>query len=385
MKNLCRHSAAALAILALIAPLSAGEIPPRTESGQMLAAPAELGDRGEIYHVSAGEDAQLVITSDAQLQRTLVTCRRVVGYFATPFELQDGEPPLLVGALRIPVASLFSGSDGFDQLLRSPAMLDAAKYPEMTVELTGVQDARRLSGGDRDPVAYEMTLKGVLSVKDKAIELSAPAKLTLLPFTWRTMSRFPGDLMTLRTSFELKLADLAVQKPDRSWNDKLTDAVKVDVFLLANTVPPEKSLDPKITRQQLVKHLKYLTLIRDFNQPAEGYAWGRRLLADPATEAEALNRLAMDTLLEDGIRTRDLDFALAAARRASEMKKDADAAILDTVALAHFRRGDPKQAATWQRKAVEALGEAREAEDFKKRLAEYEAAAGAMPDGAATR
>ena len=42
-------------------------------------------------------------------------------------------------------------------------------------------------------------------------------------------------------------------------------SVGVSIFLLCNTVSPDKNLDPKFKRDQYAKHLRFLTLLRDFN------------------------------------------------------------------------------------------------------------------------
>ena len=64
-----------------------------------------------------------------------------------------------------------------------------------------------------------------------------------------------------------------------------------------------------------------------------------------------LNMVAWETALS-GDKT-DLDLALRAAQRASELTEDEDSAILDTVARVHYELGDLSTAIEWQRKAVE--------------------------------
>src|SRR5262245_48646453 len=87
----------------------ADDVPRRSEAGQTLVAPKNDLDRGDIYHIYGGEDAQIVITSDAQLQRIVATTRRTVGYFVAPFDRGPNDPPILTGCGRIPVASLDCG------------------------------------------------------------------------------------------------------------------------------------------------------------------------------------------------------------------------------------------------------------------------------------
>ena len=49
----------------------------------------------------------------------------------------------------------------------------------------------------------------------------------------------------------------------------------------------------------------------------------------------------------------DLDLALRAAKRASELTNHKSASILDTVARVHFERGELREAIEWQQKAAD--------------------------------
>ena len=68
------------------------------------------------------------------------------------------------------------------------------------------------------------------------------------------------------------------------------------------------------------------------DDPARGYDYGHKLLEEYWDDAGILNQIAWYTTTKEAIKTRDLDFAMKAAKRASELKDDEDAAILDTVA-----------------------------------------------------
>src|ERR1043165_10245575 len=90
------------AYMAALTGLSCGvaqgaDVPPRSDAGQTLVAPKADLDRGDIYHIYGGEDAQVVVTSDAQLQRIVATSRRTVGYFVAPFDRGPNHPPIVSG------------------------------------------------------------------------------------------------------------------------------------------------------------------------------------------------------------------------------------------------------------------------------------------------
>lgn len=340
------------ACIAVLSIAAAAEVPPRSESMITLVPPASHLDAGDIYHIYPGEDTQITIGSTAQLQRTVVVNRRAVGYFVVPFDRAADAAPISGGAIRIPVASLDAGATAYNDLCT--AMLDAAAHPEITYEITGVRDAKKVSAAGA-PEEFSLTATGQLTVKGKPIEHTASLRITLLPFTWRTMARYPGDIITMQTSFELKLADLGLEKPGREWADRMADSLTLEVFLCANNVPPDKSLDPNIKQPANVQHNRFLALLRDFNQPDKAYELGRSLLTEFERDAVALNRLAFDTVAEDGIRTRDLAFALKAAERANAVSERKSAQFLDTLARVHFERRELADAVKCSQAALEKL------------------------------
>lgn len=317
------------------------ETPPRGESGQTLVPTKTDLDAGDIYHIYPGEDTQISIMSDARLQRTVVACRRVVGYFVAPFDRGPDDPPISAGYGRLPAASLDCGISGYRDVYLSAAMLDAEQFPEITFRILKVTEVKRTSG-PKPPEEFSLTLETELRIKDRAVVVRAPAEVRLIPFTFRSMARYPGDLLTLRASFTLPLADLGLKKPDPQWQDRMGDEMKFEIFLLANTVPPDKSLDPAIKQPLNVRHLRMMTELRDFDRPDAAYPLARALLKDAWDDAPALNRIALDIATEDGIRRRDFQLALDAARRACELA--GDRAFVDTRARVEALMGAPSTA-----------------------------------------
>lgn len=373
--------------------VQADEVPPRAASGQTLVIPAEQVELGEVYHVAPGTGTQLLWTSDAPLLRITSSCSRVVGYVVAPFDLEADRPPLLAGAFRVPVASLRSGVRDQDDVLHGPTALNVAEYPEITLRISGVSDAK-FTGEDKQRKSYTLTATAELTVKDTTVTVELPLQMTFVPFTWATMPVNLGDFVILRTHFDVKLADLGVQLSPRPNPDFQTEAVTLDWFLLCSLAPPDKNIDPAIKHEHYRGQLRLLTLLRDFDDPDKGYAFGRELArslwdepsgpnrdreggstgvppapgsagvppAEPnrdregaVVRAKALDRLASAVLTEDGIRTRDFAFVLELARRANELTAHQDPALLHTLARAYWDRGEPEPALKWIRQAVEHL------------------------------
>ncbi len=89
-------------------------------------------------------------------------------------------------------------------------------------------------------------------------------------------------------------------------------------------------------------------------------------------EAGALNWFSWQILTVEGLEHRNLDLALELARRGVELTESKDANIVDTLARAHYEKGDLKEAIKLQRKAVAIDGEN---EQLGETLEKYEAEA----------
>ena len=366
-------TAVSLVLLMYGSVFAAPDVPARSKGGQTLAVPQEQLDLGEIYYVTPGEDSQLVCTSDAPLQHVAAVCNRVVGYVVAPFDAPEDRPPLLAGAFRIPAVSLRTASKQTDEMLRSPTMLNADKYPEITFRITGVSGSK-LVGEDGGRKNYTLNVAGQLTVKDKTVDLELPVRLSVIPFTWKTMGRSVGELLTMRTRLDLKLADLGLQKPSPAHNEMIADEISVDVFLMCNTVTPEINLDPKIKREDHLKQLQILTQVRDFNDPDKGYELARGFVREIWDDAQALNRLAWALLTEDDIQTRDLSLSLKAAQRANELTEFKDPVLLNTLARAWANKAEWDNAVKWARQSVDNLGSTPPdvAADIRAALQRYE-------------
>jgi thiol-disulfide isomerase/thioredoxin len=95
---------------------------------------------------------------------------------------------------------------------------------------------------------------------------------------------------------------------------------------------------------------------------------------------DMLNQIAWSIAI-DTSEQRDLNLAVKAAQRASELREHKDAAILDTLARAHYEQGNLDKAIEWQRKAVAQAEERDEIVATLKRYEDEKTAAAAPPAG----
>jgi thiol-disulfide isomerase/thioredoxin len=93
-------------------------------------------------------------------------------------------------------------------------------------------------------------------------------------------------------------------------------------------------------------------------------------------DAQALNEIAWTIVDPDGdVEKKDLDLALKAAEKADEFSGHKDPAIMDTLALTLFLKGDVNKALEIQQKAVDLADDQMKAE-LEGRLAKFKKAAG---------
>ena len=350
----CRMVVVPAVVLTFVTAGALAEVPPRSAGGQALVVPEEHLDLGEVYHVTPGAGTQLMWTSEAPLMRVTATCNRVVGYVVAPFDMDEGQAPLLAGALRIPAASLSTGSAQYDREFHGPEALRAAEYPEITICIKSVSDVK-LIGEENGRKSHTLNVTGEFTVKDTTTAVEMPMRLTLVPFTWQTMNVTLGDFLVLRAQFDVKAEGLGLEPPNERNRDFRAEAIRFDVYLLCSTVSPERNIDPSIKTEHYLRQLQFLTLLRDFKDVERAYELGRKYMREIWDDAQALNRLVTAVLTEEGIETRDLAFALKAARRANELAELKDPGLLDTLAQVYYQRGDAESALKWIRQAEEHL------------------------------
>ena len=125
-------------------------------------------------------------------------------------------------------------------------------------------------------------------------------------------------------------------------------------------------------------YTKYMLLAKT-GPKEKASAWGQQIVAGPLAKLpQALHLLAwgiVDPKAKPGAAGRDLDTALAAATKADELTAHGDPSILDTLARAHFWKGDVTQAIELQKAAVAAAKSEGDKAELQRTLDEYLASA----------
>jgi len=339
-----------LVLLCLVSPTGwAAEVAPRSASGQTLQVPQEVTDLGETYYLLPGVGTQFSWQTDAPMLRLDAACDRVVGFLVAPFELQEDQSPLLAGQMRVPVASLSTGYETDDAMLHG--LLGREACPEILLSLVSAGPAREVREKD---FIQQCTLDLVmdLTVNGTTVRFTSPAELALLPFANATQRFSPSDLITLRSKTTVALADLGIKDQDPGF---VGTEVEIELYFMGTTIPPEKNLDPRTRDEIHVKQLMFLTQVRDFNDPENGYEIGRSLLSQIWQDPRLLNDFAWLVLTDEHIRRRDLALVDQAIQRANDLTGYKDATCLHTLARLHYERGDLDGALRYARLAVDNL------------------------------
>jgi hypothetical protein len=344
----------AFSLVTVASVVAMADVPDRSAGRQTLIVPEKDLELGEIYYVIPGAGTQLTWEEDAPLLRSVATCNRVVGYSIAPFELEDGVPPLLGGALRIPVASLGTGYEHLDAALHGADRLDREQFPEILVSFVSAGPATDVTReNNREACAFKLT--GDLAVKGKTVRFEAPARLALLPFAQATQQFSPSDLLMLRTEFDVALSDLGIAAASPLGEGFAGTTVHLELYLMGTTVHPDRNFDPRIEPELYVKHLAFMTQLRDFDDPMGAYPQGYALLKEIWDDGRMLNDLAWDVLTDEHVQRRDLELVRQAAERANALSEHKDPIHLSTLARLCYEQGDLDGAVKWSQKAVENL------------------------------
>jgi tetratricopeptide (TPR) repeat protein len=133
------------------------------------------------------------------------------------------------------------------------------------------------------------------------------------------------------------------------------------------------AVDPLRYDEYAVKKMNILLfLIKDYDA---GYALAGKLVdGSLKDEPQFLNGLAWTILDDASVAKRDYDLAFRAASRANELTAGKDPVILNTLARAHFEKGDVAKAVEYQTTAVSLVQDENQKKDLTARLEKYQGA-----------
>lgn len=119
------------------------------------------------------------------------------------------------------------------------------------------------------------------------------------------------------------------------------------------------------------KAQRFLIMVGLGDRVDEGYAYGRAVAKDHATEANTMRLLARAVLAAPYTRRRDVEFGLECAEAADRLSEGKDPKAADALALAWFSKGDAGKAIEHEARAVALEQSAKQRREYERVLERY--------------
>lgn len=133
-------------------------------------------------------------------------------------------PGATKGKIVVAANSLTVPNKMMNEHLFSPMWLDVEKYPDITFEVKELKNVKTEGEITRGDAVGTFTLHGVTK------EMTVPVKLTYLPGKLgQRVPNMKGDLLVVRTTFELKRSDFNINAGN--GNDKVSDEINLSLSI----------------------------------------------------------------------------------------------------------------------------------------------------------
>lgn len=166
----------------------------------------------------------ITFVSEADLETIHGVTHQVVGQVTVN---KDGTGA--TGRLSIGVEHMRTGIDLRDEHLRSDQWLDAARYPEITLELISATE-------DKDKRTWNW--RGNLTIKSQTREVSGSARIRAIP-TDVGAALGAGEWVRVRTELSVRLSDYGIKIPEQI-GPKVSEVWSIGVDLYGTTVDPRR-------------------------------------------------------------------------------------------------------------------------------------------------
>ncbi len=178
--------------------------------------------QAKTFKVGAGNATQQLaqVQSDTEFEAFSGRTDKVTGSISFDPTKKTGS-----ATIKVDVASIDTGIALRNEHMRDKGWLDAAGHPEITFTTTKVAHV----SGDRYRVTGKFTMKGVT----KTITVNATVKHVKESEATKA-ARFKGDVLQVRTSFNVKLADYGVQIPAQA-KGKVAETVQISLTVYGQT------------------------------------------------------------------------------------------------------------------------------------------------------
>jgi len=133
----------------------------------------------------------------------------------------------LKGKIIVSVSSMATGIKLRDEHLRSANWLNASKFPDIVFEIKSVENVKQSSDNK-----LEFKVRGNFTLHGITKEIIADSEATYLDENEQTQKRAPGDLLGIRSKFNVKLSDYGVN--NQVIGNKVAENIEVSVNIVGS-------------------------------------------------------------------------------------------------------------------------------------------------------
>ncbi len=179
---------------------------------------------------------QVTFTSEAPLEDIVGTTNQIVGYLVF-----DPENPKkgVRGSFKVSAKGLDTGIPLRNEHLQSDMWLNAEYYPDITFTIESTSRVNKRTSSQAYQT-YNMTLSGPFTIHGQTQQVDIPARITFLRESDRTRMKLPGNLLGVRTGFDVALADFGITGPaDMDLiGSRVGETVSLEVSVFASDKKP---------------------------------------------------------------------------------------------------------------------------------------------------
>jgi polyisoprenoid-binding protein YceI len=140
------------------------------------------------------------------------------------------------GEIIVPVSSLNTGIPLRDEHLAGADWLNAEKNPNIVFMITKVRGVKEIKSTSTART-YDVVAVGDFSLNGRTREMAVPARITYLKESEATKQRQPGNLLAVRATFNIVLADFGITGPAGMdlVGSKVGDKIELSLSLVASS------------------------------------------------------------------------------------------------------------------------------------------------------
>ncbi|UJR86182.1 Hypothetical protein I5071_82640 [Sandaracinus amylolyticus] len=186
---------------------------------------ADASAQARTFRMTRGGGSRIQWVSDAPLERITGVNNAVTGELTVdPANLATAR-----GTVSVDIAQMRTGLDLRDEHLRGSDWLDAQRFPNATLEITGIEGATAL----RPNETQRVTIRGRFTLHGVTRDITASAQVRLVPLNDELRAEgVTGDVIRAQASFDIALADhqVSISAPVRL---KVANTIRVNVTIRA--------------------------------------------------------------------------------------------------------------------------------------------------------